>query len=464
MDIKRLVYDHSPIWWQNFMCTVAGYIRVRQRYDKLFDKRREFFRKAGRWSLAEAESYQLQKLQQLAGHAYEKVPFYSRLFDAAKVRPEDIRKLSDWEKIPVSSKDDFRRAGKDLIASGYNIKKLIRTCTSGSTGMPLRCYHDRESLADVCACLWEYHRPGVEPSEPYATFHTEQLIPPGQAGGPYWRMNKAMKQRLYSIFHLSEKTIKDYVSDFDAYRPIYVTGCAHSLYLFAKLAEERGVIPQWSPEAVFSTGEQLLDNYRQTIEKVLRTKVWNAYSQDETCGSISEYECGYHHYDHAYGYMEFEDIETRGDRRLAEIICTGFLNKAWPILRYRVGDIVEYEPAGICPGCGRAGPIIHEIRGRISDVLITPSGRYFPYISQIIKPLRALREIQLVQESIDKVVIRYVPSEDFRPDKDEALILRTFQQSIGEPIHWLIEKVDEIPRTRAGKFKLIINRIGENPP
>jgi len=62
------------------------------------------------------------------------------------------------------------------------------------------------------------------------------------------------------------------------------------------------------------------------------------------------------------------------------------------------------------------------------------------------------------------VVIRYIPSEDFRQDEDEALILRTFQQSIGEPIHWLIEHVDEIPRTRAGKFKMIINRIGENPP
>ena len=459
MDIKRLVYDHSPIWWQNFMCTVAGYRRVRQRYDRLSDKRREFFRKAGQWSLAEAESYQLEKLKELARHAYEKVPFYRRLFDQAKVKPSDIRALSDWQKIPMISKDDIRRADKELIASGYKIKKLIWSCTSGSTGMPLTCYHERKSLADVCACLWEYYRPGVEPSDRYATFHTEQLIPPGQVGGPYWRMNKAMKQRLYSIFHLSERTIKEYVSDFDAYRPVYVTGCAHSLYLFTKLAEERRVIPEWSPKVVFSTGEQLLDNYRETIERVFRTKVWNAYSQDETCGSISEYECGYYHYDRAYGYMEFEDIDIKGNRRLAEIICTGFLNKAWPILRYRIGDIVEYEPAKICPRCGRAGPIIHEIRGRISDALLTPSGRYFPYISQIIKPLHGLREIQLVQESVDKIVIRYVPTEDFRPDEDEELILKTFREAVKEPIHWSTEQVDEIPRTRTGKFKLIVSKV-----
>ncbi|MGB2809044.1 MAG: hypothetical protein WBC22_14970 [Sedimentisphaerales bacterium] len=464
MDIKRLVYDHSPIWWQNFMCTMAGYTRVRQRYDKLFNKRREFFRKASKWSLAEAESFQLEKLQHLARYAYEKVPFYKRLFDQAKVKPKDIRKLSDWEKIPISSKDDFRRAGKELIASGYNPRKLHSSCTSGSTGMPLTCYHDCEALRNVYASGWEYFRPGVKLYDRYATFSGMQLIPPRQVGGPYWRMNKAMKQRLYSIFHLSKQTIKDYIGDLDAYEPVYLEGYAHSLYLLAKLTEEAGITPKCFPKAVFATSEQLLDSHCHTIERVFHTKVWNAYSQDEMCGSISEYECGYCHYDRAYGYMEFEDIETRGDRRLAEIICTGFLNNAWPILRYRIDDIAEYEPVEACPRCGRAGPIIHEIRGRISDALITPSGRYFPYINRIIKPLRGLREIQLVQESIDKVVIRYVPSEDFRPDKDKALILRTFQQSIGEPIHWLIEKVDEIPRTRAGKFKMIINRIGENPP
>jgi phenylacetate-CoA ligase len=367
--------------------------------------------------------------------------------------------LSDWKKVPVLNKDDLRRASEDLIAHGYNKRKLITSSTSGSTGMPLRCYHDHETLLNIYAAFWEYARPGVKLNDRYAAFSGIQLIPLHQIGGPYWRMNRAMNQRLYSIFHFSKKTIKDFIDDLDAYEPVYIEGYAHSLYLLAKLAEEVGITPKWSPKAVFTTSEQLLDNYRDIIQRVFRTKVWDAYSQDESCGSISEYECGYYHYDRAYGYMEFEDLEINNNRRLAEIICTGFLNNAWPILRYRIGDVVEYEPVEICPRCGRAGPIIHKIRGRISDTLTTPSGRYYPYINRIIKPLHGLREIQLVQESIDKVIIRYVPSEDFQSDKDEAAILKTFQQAIREPIHWSIERVGEISRTQAGKFKMIISKI-----
>lgn len=461
MDVKRFIYDHSPIWWQNFMCTVAGYKRVRQRYDKLFDKRREFFRKAAEWSLAEAEAYQLEKLKQLAEHAYEKVPFYRRLFDQVKVKPQDIRTLNDWQKIPTISKDDVRRAGKDLIAAGYNTKKLIVSRSGGSTGMPMVCYHDHETLADVYAMCWEYQRPGVHRSDPYATFQGLELIPRLQVGGPYWRMNRAINQKLYSIFHLSERTIRKYIEDLDRFQPVYLAGYANSLYLLAKLAEETAIVPQWAPKAIFSTSEQLLDSYRQTIERVFHTKVWDAYSQDETCGSITEYECGYYHYDRSYGYMEFEDKETKGERRVAEIICTGFLNKAWPLLRYRVGDLVEYEIVDACPNCGRAGPIIHEIRGRTGDVIITPSGRHFPHISLIVKNLHGVRQLQLVQEKVDKIIIRYVPSEDFLEDEDEKLVVHSFQNALNEPVQWVPRRVSEIQRTQDGKFLSIISNISD---
>jgi len=459
MDIKRRIYNHSPIWWQNFMCTVAGYKRVRQRYDKLFDKRREFFRKAAKWSLAEAEAYQLEKLKQLAKYAYEKVPFYRCLFDQVKVKPEDIRTLNDWQKIPTISKDDVRRAGKDLIAAGYNTKRLIISRSGGSTGMPMVCYHDHESLANVFAATWVYHRQGVNRSDCFAAFQGMKLVPPLQVGAPYWRMNKAMHQKLYSIFHLSERTIREYIEDLDRFKPVYLAGYANSLYLLAKLAEEASIRPQWAPKAVFATSEQLLSGYRRTIERVFRTKVWDGYSQDETCGSISEHECGYYHYDRAYGYIEFEDVQTSGKYRVAEIICTGFLNKSWPLLRYRVGDLVEYEDVDVCPVCGCAGPVIHSIRGRVGDVLLLPSGRYFPHISLIVKDLHGVRQVQLVQQKVDEIVIRYVPSEDFRRGEDEELILHSFQRAFNEPVNCVLERLTEIPRTQGGKFLSIISNI-----
>ncbi len=444
------------------MCSVAGYVRVRQRYDKYFEKRKEFFRRAASWRLAEAENYQLKKLRELARYCYEKVTFYKYWFDQAGVKPEDIHSLEDWKKIPALTKDRVKQAGKDIISSDYNINKLIVSHSGGSTGMPLACYHDHESLTNLYAAFWVCHRQGVNRSDRFAAFQGMKLIPPSQVGGPYWRTNIAMRQRLYSIYHLSPKTIREYVADLDKFKPVYFTGYSNSLYLLAKLAEEASIRPQWAPKAVFATSEQLLSSYRGTIERVFRTKVWDGYSQDETCGSISEHECGYYHYDRAYGYIEFEDVRTSGKYRVAEIICTGFLNKSWPLLRYRVGDLVEYEDVDVCPVCGCAGPVIHSIRGRTGDVLLLPSGRYFPHISLIVKDLRGVRQVQLVQQKVDEIVIRYVPSEDFRQGEDEELILHSFQRAFNEPVNCVLERLTEIPRTQGGKFLSIINSLSQS--
>ncbi len=456
----RWLYERSPVSVQNLFCTVAGQIRNWQRYDKGFAERQRYFLNASRWDLARAQEDQFQQLRVLYAYCREKVPHYrEKLHGAAQ-----IHSLAEFAAVSKLSKNDVREAGTSLISSDFEASRLVLSRSGGSTGMPLQCYHDRKALKDVYAFFWANQRPGVDRRDRYATFQGLDLVPRRQEAGPYWRMNHSMRQRLYSIFHLSEATIAEYIADLDQFRPVYFAGYANSLYLLAKLADEAGLQPKHFPQAVFSTSEQLLPDYRQTIERVFRTRVWDAYSQDETCGSITEYECGYYHYDRAYGYMEFDDVEVLPDnRRLAEIVCTGFLNRAWPLLRYRPGDLVEYEPADRCPECGRAGPLIHAIRGRTGDVIVLPSGRRFPHISLIVKNLRGVRQVQLVQQARDSIRIRFVPSEGFRPAADVEWMKRCFAEGVGERVQWSTEEVLEIPRTVSGKFMSIVSELESGP-
>jgi phenylacetate-CoA ligase len=459
-DVTKRIYAASPVWGQNLLCTMAGQLRNRQRYNGQFSERHEFFDEASRWRLPAAEAYQLDQLKRLLSHCVEKVPHYRERAADFQTKLNQLRSLDDWQQLPALTKDDVRRAGDTLVALDFDLKSLVISHSGGSTGMPLRCYHDRTALKEVYAHFWACQRPGVSRGDRYATFQGLELIPPRQKGGPYWRMNSAMNQRLYSIFHLSETTIGQYIADLDRFQPVYLAGYATTLYLLAKLAEEQNLRPAHAPRAVFTTSETLYPAYRQTIERVFRTRVWDAYSQDETCGSITEYECGYYHYDRAYGYMEFLDVEDLpGGQRLAEIVCTGFLNRAWPLLRYRPGDLVEYDPCEQCPKCGRAGPIIHAIRGRTGDVLLTPSGRRFPHISLIVKNLRGVRQVQVVQLAVDEITIRFVPSETFRGQPDVDWMLHCFAEAIREPIRWRTEAVSEIPRTASGKFMSVVNQI-----
>ena len=56
----------------------------------------------------EVAALQLQRLQWSLKHAYDNVPHYRKKFDAAGVRPEDLKQLSDLAKFPFTTKQDLR--------------------------------------------------------------------------------------------------------------------------------------------------------------------------------------------------------------------------------------------------------------------------------------------------------------------------------------------------------------------
>jgi len=83
----------------------------------------------------------LPKLQQQLKYAYAHSGLYRKKWDAAGVKPEDIRSLDDFEAIPILTKDDLRADqaehppfGSNLCVS-YNEMARVHG-TSGTTGNP----------------------------------------------------------------------------------------------------------------------------------------------------------------------------------------------------------------------------------------------------------------------------------------------------------------------------------------
>ena len=57
-----------------------------------------------------------------------------------------------------------------------------------------------------------------------------------------------------------------------------------------------------------------------------------------------------------------------------EIVATGLLNDAMPLIRYRLGDCAAWDENQICE-CGNGHPILKYIDGRTDDYLLTIDGR-----------------------------------------------------------------------------------------
>ena len=56
----------------------------------------------------ELGALQLKKLSYQLEKVYHNVPFYKQKFDAAGVKPEDIRTLNDISRLPFTEKQDLR--------------------------------------------------------------------------------------------------------------------------------------------------------------------------------------------------------------------------------------------------------------------------------------------------------------------------------------------------------------------
>ncbi|MFW6331053.1 MAG: hypothetical protein ACOC3J_04940 [Gemmatimonadota bacterium] len=84
------------------------------------------------------EEFRRAALRRLIRHAYERVPYYRRLFDERGVDPASVRDVEDLGRIPVSPRGDLRSAGiRERVARGYDADALCAVRTSGSTGEPL---------------------------------------------------------------------------------------------------------------------------------------------------------------------------------------------------------------------------------------------------------------------------------------------------------------------------------------
>lgn len=83
----------------------------------------------------------VERLRAVMAYAYERAPFYRRKWDAAGIKPEDIRSLKDFEAVPVVTKAELRESqaqhppfGDYLCVDESEILRIHGT--SGTTGRP----------------------------------------------------------------------------------------------------------------------------------------------------------------------------------------------------------------------------------------------------------------------------------------------------------------------------------------
>ncbi|MFN0247174.1 MAG: phenylacetate--CoA ligase family protein [Kofleriaceae bacterium] len=448
------IYARSPIVIQNVMATGYGLqqqlLRHRGRYDAFVA---ELDRQ--QWFDADAlQELQDRAVRRMVTFAAREVPYYRELFASARIDPEDIRGSTDLRHLPYTTKETVQEHAARLRPDRLRIRAVAQT-TGGTTGRPVSYWVTPDAIQFNYATYETRFRrwAGVELGDRMVSINGKPIVPMTQAGPPYWRTNLAFNQLYVSAYHLSDTTIPSILERVEDFAPRVIVAYASAVHRIARFINESGITHRIRPAAILVSSETLFDAQRADLEHAFHCKVYNGYSLGEPVCFISECAHGGMHVSPEFGVVEM--LEGPDGH---EIVATGLINDAMPLLRYRTGDLAN--PVGAPCRCGRALPTIGAIIGRIDDMVSTPEGAQVgpAALSLAFQSVPNLIESQIVQDSIDAITLRIVASDSFTP-ANERFLLAELRKRLGLQLRIDLQRVAAIPRTVSGKHRLIVSSL-----
>jgi phenylacetate-CoA ligase len=202
---------------------------------------------------------------------------------------------------------------------------------------------------------------GIRPGQRVATFADDPMVVSLGPEPPYWVVNHAEAEMLFSYRRLNERTLPIYAEKLREWQPVVLHGPPSALETLAMGLRDFGGATV-HPRLVLAEGETLSWEQRAAIELQFQCKVCYWYSNAEMVAHVAECDMGSLHARPEHSMMEF--LNERGEPARpgepAEIVGTGFGNIAFPLIRYRTGDgvVLAERP---CP-CNRGGQTLRSLQ------------------------------------------------------------------------------------------------------
>ncbi|NLE94319.1 MAG: phenylacetate--CoA ligase family protein [Dehalococcoidia bacterium] len=423
------------------------------------------------WPRERLEELQNLRLQRLITHAYEHVPYYRQVMAQRHVTPSGIRTAADLALLPVLTREQVQQSLQSLVADNWPRKRLHAMNTSGSTGTPLRFYSTREDQIDhgyarsIRAMSWA----GIMLGDRIARIGRIHYARTRRGRVLQSLSNRLQRCQNITVETLSDEALPQVVRHLAESHLSGIRAYPNALALIAGFIKDNGVQMPAVPSIVTGAA-QILSHERRIIHEVFGGEPHSDYSSSEVLEIASE--CSAHQGLHvAMEDMVLEILDGEG-RPLppgaeGRIVITNLHNYGMPFIRYDIGDSGSLME-GDCP-CGRNLPRISALVGRRDQFFITRSGSRVFFGTLFLEDLALLgmRQYQLVQESLDSVVIRLVAPPEAGEAQRKDLgkkVLTMFESSLGTELGLRVEFVDHIEPTEEGKHLFMISRVSGHIP
>jgi len=306
-----------------------------------------------------------------------KVPYYQQRLAAVGIRSaEDIRTLQDFQRIPLTEKEDLR-LNYPFGLFAEPLEKIVRVhASSGTTGKPTVVGYTREDIK-----LWAQvvanglRRVGVTARDVIQVAYGYGLFTGGMGlhyGGE--ELGALVVPVSGGNTHRQLMLMRDFGTTVLACTPSY------ALYLAESLADAGIKREDLKLRLGIFGAEPWTEGMREEIEARLGLKAIDIYGLSEIMGPGVSMEClernGLHIDDHFYPEILDENGNVLPEGYAGELVLTSLDKMGFPVLRYRTKDLSRLT-YGKC-SCGFEGWTMERVAARVDDMLIIRGVNVFP--------------------------------------------------------------------------------------
>jgi len=219
--------------------------------------------------------------------------------------------------------------------------------------------------------------------------------------------------------------------------PVYGT-------LFALYCERRGIrLP--SLRFILASYEFVSVAHRRILERVFGVPVFNLYGSTETGHLLME--VGHAEMRPSLETALLEALNTDG-QGISELAVTTLTNDFMPLIRYRIGDLVERHQ--------RPYSTSYLVHGRAADAFVTADGKRVTtwQIDQCLADLPGVAHYQLCERAGGGWLLRFAPDIAAPTAAETDELRRRLAQLLGAGGKLVIEQTDLLVPESSGKFRL----------
>lgn len=409
------------------------------------------------------------RLRYLVKYAYENVELYRRKYDAAGIKPGDIRSIDDLPKLPIITKKDLVEGYPDnIIAKSIKRDDCYVAGTSGSTGIPVRVYKSRDLVSlGMIASLFMNQLIGIYlgiKQRPKTLLSIFVVTPDSIEGiGP----TEKRKLPAFCFKHCMDLNALDpawkHIEALNSFKPDSVFTYPSVLRNMAVYAHQHN-IELHQPMLLMVSGELLDEHTRGLITRAFKGELLNWYITTE-CGTIAT-ECINHKGLHLRDTSVMLELVKNGKPvapgEKGEVVVTDLWNEATPIIRYaglRDVGVISHETCD----CKQKTPLLKVIEGRITDSVVLSDGRLLhPFsLTLALEHLSGIASFQIIQEDLHNIKVLVVPESEGTEQLANAVkdsLSKVICNGVAVRTHF----VDEIPHLSNGQcHRVVISRVAE---